>query len=347
MWIWGAWFVGASWGQTPGELEVLDDILLEAGACTHAYMVNGAGAPTVAYDPGQERYLMVFEVQLSEPDAICPVGRWGLGMAISEDGISWEAQPDPIVEPEAGSYYSCVAAHPSAVFRESRNALHVFFKSERGEGECDEDSTDEALCSRYTGVGRARVLFDEHGLVSGDVNVADEPVLPLNEDMGYPRFVRQGGVNYLMFTQRPDVWLASSTGVDHFEVMEEPVLTAGGSPSLWAEDELFNGALTCSSSAEFPLQAWVGGRNFDGEMAMSGGIGWGLASSVLSWFLGLEPVLEWGETGDWRHWDVLRVGEDNYLVYFSERDASGLPRIRLATTTSDWDDAEVYSKVCL
>ena len=343
MWVWGVGFVAASWGQTPGELEVLDDILLEAGACTHAYMVNGAGAPTVAYDPGQERYMMVFEVQLAEPDPICPVGRWGLGLATSDDGVSWEVEPSPIVEPEAGTYYSCVAAHPSAVFREGRDALHVFFKSERGEGECSEG---EELCSRYTGVGRARLLFDEDGLVSGEVNVAAEPVLPLNEDMGYPRFVRQGGVNYLMFTQRPDVWLASSTDVDHFEVMDEPALTVGGSPSLWAGDELFNGALTCSSSEEFPLQAWVGGRNFEGEVATSGGMGRALASSAWSWFLGLEPVLEWGETGDWRHWDVLRVGAEDYLVYFSERDPSGHPRIRLATTNADWDDAEVYSKVC-
>ena len=346
MWVWGVWAGALAWGQSLGDLEVLDDVLLEAGACTHAYMLMGVGAPSVAYDPDLERYLMVFEVQLSDPDESCPVGRWGLGMATSEDGVAWTAEPSPILEPREDSYYSCVAAHPSAVFHEGHGTLHVFFKAERAEGECDEFEAEEGGCSRYTGVGRARVSFDEEGRVTGPTRVLDEPVLALSEDMGFPRFVRQGGVNHLMFTKRPDVWMATSTDFSNFEIMEEPVLTADGSPSIWAEDELFNGALVCEDSLDFPLKAWVGGRNFEDETLTSGGMGVSLASSVLSWFLGTEPVVEWGDTGDWRHWDVLRVGVDDYLVYFSELDESGKPRIRLATTDPMWEDHEVYSKVC-
>ena len=60
----------------------------------------------------------------------------------------------------------------------------------------------------------------------------------------------------------------------------------------------------------------------------------------------MQPVVEWTSDTDWRHWDVLRVGADDYLVYFSEKGEDNKPRIRLALTSETWSDDNIDDKRC-
>jgi hypothetical protein len=308
------------------------------------YMANGVGAPSVAYDTVRGRYVMVFEVRLPESDPNCPVGRWGLGLAVSTDGINWTAGASPLFEPKDGTYFSCVAAHPTVFFGEGADQIVVLFKAEQGLDACD-GGTPSWGCEQYTGVGRMRARFQPAGGVSRTYHTA-EPVLALDENFGFPKVVRSAGVWYMMLTKRPSAFMATSGALSDFTLIPEPVLEPG--LTSWTEDELFNPAMVCEDSPIFPLTSYVGGRDTN-VIGMVEYAGWGkaISSTGIDWLLGAAPYFEWVDDSEWRHWDVLRVGASDQLVFFSEKDGTGRNRIRLATTTPVWSDADVYTKVCL
>ena len=190
--MWAAWLFlvsGLSWAQSPGDFTVLDEVLIESSDDPDSYMVNGVGAPSVAFDSRRGRYLMAFEVRLPETAEHCPQGLWGLGLAHSADGIHWVTGDRPLLRPREGTFYECVAAHPSVVYNEPNDSLYVFYKSEQGEEACAEEDLSWG-CSRYTGVGRARVRFGGGAGMPRAVHVLGEPVLPRATNMGFPRFVR-------------------------------------------------------------------------------------------------------------------------------------------------------------
>jgi hypothetical protein len=346
--MWAAFLlllVGGASAQSPGDFTVLDEVLIESSSDADSYMVNGVGAPSVAFDSRRGRYLMAFEVRLPETEDYCPAGVWGLGLAHSADGIEWKTSDRPLLRPREGTFYECVAAHPSVVYNEANDSLYVFYKSEQGDEACSEEERPWG-CSRYTGVGRARVGFGGGAGMPRSINILGEPVLPRATNMGFPRFVRQGDTNYLMFTEPPNAQIAVSTTFRDFEVAADVAIPVSAAPASWAEDELFNPAVVCEDSEEFPFKAFIGGRNVDGSSLILGGWGVAIASSPTSWFLGAEPVVEWSSDTDWRHWDVLRVGSDDYLVYFSEKGEDNKPRIRLALTSETWTDEGIDDKRC-
>ena len=120
----------------------------EAGTITE----NGVGSPTVVWDPVIARYVMFFETQTAPSDADCINGQWSIGAASSDDGLTWDVWPDPVVSPTDGTPWRCVAAHPSVTL--DGTEYHLYFKSEQGTNACA-TSTPTWGCKNYTGVSHA------------------------------------------------------------------------------------------------------------------------------------------------------------------------------------------------
>jgi len=233
------------------------------------------GSPSVVtFDPYDVGFnakisLLVYETQVEGPSTECPAGKWGVGMAfrLFGDNASLYEDLGPIVEPTAGTYYSCVAAHPTIVeLSDVQVSLGqswlVYFKAEQ-------DCTGQgASCERYTGVGRMVVSYDVFSIFSPFLTptfaytAADAtPVLTgVAQDMGYPRAAFVNGKYRLAFGQFPDVYLASSPLTNSFSVSPSPVLTAG-TPATWGDDELSSPSILCEGSST--LKMYPMGRSWD------------------------------------------------------------------------------------
>lgn len=111
---------------------------------------NGIGAPTVVWDPDQQRFVMFFETRLGAPTADCVAGLWGIGAASSEDGVDWDVWPFPVVEPTPGTPYACVAAHPTVLLDDG--VYDLWFKAEQGVADSGPWGTGQ-----YSGVVHATV----------------------------------------------------------------------------------------------------------------------------------------------------------------------------------------------
>lgn len=117
------------------------------------FTANGVGAPSVAWDPVQERYIMAFETQTGAADATCPEGYWSIGLATSEDGLTqWELWPDPVVEPTPGAPWSCYAVHPALV-RDDDGVYHLWFKAGQATDACAGDAPAWG-CAVQPGIGK-------------------------------------------------------------------------------------------------------------------------------------------------------------------------------------------------
>lgn len=299
---------------------------------------NGVGAPSVITTT-DGRYLMLFESNVAEADANCPVGYWAIGIASSTDGLVWTPSPTPLVEPKSGSYYSCVAAHPSVVPWGS--GYRVYFKAEQRLDACA--VTPPAWgCDRYAGVGYADVT-EVLGVFTAAASL--EPVVTGIGTFGFPRVLQIDGLWHMFLADVPDVIHATSADGNSWTLSLDPVLTAG--ITGWTRDELFNPAVTCDdTSGLLTYQLYVGGRVLDGLTILSGGWGDALSEDGTSWRVGIAPTLEWiGDVG-WRHWDVLRVGSSDRVVWYSEKDELGKNRVRVASTVLAWDVADVNRKSC-
>jgi hypothetical protein len=108
---------------------------------------NGIGAPTVAWDPNDETFVMFFETRVGAATPQCPAGTWGIGAASSADGVNWDIWDQLVVTPTAGTPYACVAAHPATVWE--GGVFHLWFKAEQGTG-----ATEQGWgTNNYSGVG--------------------------------------------------------------------------------------------------------------------------------------------------------------------------------------------------
>lgn len=338
-----ALWIGAASAQDPGDFTIRPEVLLQANGGGSGYMVNGTGAPSVVFDTTRNRWIMVYEVRLAATDPQCPVGRWAIGLASSTNGLTWTPLANALVNPGAtGTYYSCVAAHPTAVYAADTDSLWILFKSEQRLDACA-SSTPAWGCARYTGVGRARVRFNPGGSVRS-TTVLTTPAMEVGVDMGFPKFTQRAGINYLGVTLRPDAYLASSATLRDFSLSAEPVLSPGLVP--WGQDEIFNFSLVCEDDPAFPLSGYPGGRNLDLFAITDAGMGKAITSDFASWFLGADTYFTWADDNAFRHWEVLRTTTGEYYMYFSEKDSSGNPRIRAATTGITWPSGNPYSKIC-
>ncbi len=300
---------------------------------------GGVGSPSVVFDSSSGLFVMVFETQVgTDPD--CPVGVWGIGLATSPDGKTWTDAGGPLVQPApgAGTYWNCVAAHPTVVDRSS-SFLTVFFKAEQGDSACD-SGTQPWGCDQYTGVGQLALFWTGTEYLATPPN--SQPVLNVGQNFGYPRAVFADGEYKVALSQRPDMLVASGTITSL--AVDATAWSPGDAP--WTPDEVYNGAPVCESDGSFA--AFVGGRVLTGTSIDEGNVGRITSTDFIHWSLGAGPLFSTG-VGDveMRHWDVLPVGTTDYLLYFSDQTGpGGTNRVGLAQTSAGWAPASVHSKVC-
>lgn len=341
------------------------DVLIPSEAWPE-WTVRGIGSPTVVYDEVGAQWVMFFEARLS--DAFLddyggdwtqcqnaddrPRVVWGIGRATSPDGLTgWEVDPEPVVMPEPGTWRACQTTHPWVV-AESADRWHLYYKAEQGFRPCPDDTEPPSWgCGRMTGVGYA---FSDDGGQTWDVSDSAEPTLP-ETDFGFPTVVARqeadadfGDNTWTMLLTRPDgLYLAQSDDPLEGWAFDEsnPVLA----PGTWnfAQDAWFQPSLVCNPVDDsFAYSAWIGGSTgtdvsgFDKLNSEDG----------FEWFGDGRPVIEWQGEPAWRHWDVVRVGEDAYVYYTTRNEEDGLIRPRLLkvgdTPEFDLDPALWSGRAC-
>ena len=307
---------------------------------------ESVGSPSVAYDTIHDRFLMAFESRTPTEDADCPQGVWALGLATSADGINWTIETTAMVEPtpSSGNYYSCVAAHPAAVFRAVNDGeLYVLFKAEQAESSCA-----GAACP-YTGIGGVRLTFNAAGNVSLRTITAS-PVLTLNGPGGHPSFVQDSGTFRMLYQEYPDIYRTSSTNINSFPAgtltFDASYDWLGLEGVSWEYDEFKSPSVLCDDSVAFPFAAWVGSVDTSFGAVLEGAWGKAISTVGVTWDLATSPSETWSNDDDWRHWDMLRLVTGDYLVWFSERDVSGDSSIYFGGTSLVFNNSDVESRIC-
>jgi hypothetical protein len=342
------WAVPAA-AQDVGDFTLLPDILLSAGGGGDGHRINGVGAPSVAWqNPAgyADRYAMVYEVRLPATSPECPVGMWGLGFATSPDGINWTARDTPIVSPVDSTYYSCVAAHPSAIYLSYNDSIMIIWKAEQKSDACD-GSPPSWGCGQYTGLGRTQLRFDGSGNIR-KITTTTSPVLKRGVDFGFPKLTYITNSYQALVSVRPYIHHISSVNLGAFLFTTVASIQPGIAD--FAPDEVFNPALACDDNVSFPFLSYFGGKDLGhGVPALIDSAGWGKAISAdgNTFFANPDPYFTWTNENDWRHWDVLRVEPSDYLVFYSEKDGTGKPQVRVGATDTLWDPADTYDKICL
>jgi len=321
---------------------IYDATMLEP--VTGAWYEGGMGSPTVVYRKQLDDYVMFFESRVAAPDATCRQGYWGVGVAISTDGRNWTVDSQPILPPQAGTFRSCVVAHPYAVIDDDGADIHLWFKAEQPRKACQGlPSPHPWGCNQYTGVGYVRIAPDLQTVLAEP----SLPVVDVDQTFGYPAITRVDDTWYMMLARRPDMYIATSNQPDGGWILDPtPVMQPG--VTTWAEDELFNPALVCDEkSSAFPFRVYFGGRNLQNNVIVDGGWGDAISSDAQSWLVNLNEYFSFmpDPTLAWRHWDAVKVGPDT-LIYFSEKDANGRNRLGFAGTTDAWSDWRVESRLC-
>ncbi len=335
----------AALAQAPGDFVIDPDILLEANSDGDGYMVNGVGAPTVMWDQFRSRYVMFFETRLPDTDPECTVGMWGLGMATSTDGVNWTPNATALLKPVAGTYYSCVAAHPSG-FQLLNDTIMIYFKAEQASDACA-ISEPSWGCARFTGIGRLQVYFNAAGGVRKTTAYAT-PILKIAVDNGFPKVTLKVDTYYMFHAQRPNVWLATSKKLHGFTLKSAATLLPGF--VSWGPDEAFSPSVVCEVDDGLPLTVYPGGKDLVGVPPLISAASWGRGVSAdgLSVLMDADPYFTWNDDLQWRHWEVLRLGATGeHLLYYSEKDpGTGNPRIRMASTTPTWSGPDLDVKRC-
>jgi hypothetical protein len=310
------------------------------------------GSPSVTlhepHDANANLLLMVYETQYEAPSAVCPAGRWGIGLAYRANGSNTRALNDagPVVVPAPNTYYSCVAAHPTIVQLSNGNGPFlqswlVYFKAEQ---ECD---PADAACERYTGLGQMVIFYNSRTGSTYNYTITAPNITPVltdvAQDMGYPKAAFFGGQYRIAFAQFPDIYLASSPLLDDFPTPTTPVVTAG-TPAAYGDDELLSPALLCDDNSLLSL--YPVGRSWDVSPSMLTDVSvGGFNSTDASTFTEINPLPYLSTlAGDpeARHVHVSSSnGRSGYAMYFSTPNGSGGNSIRYADTASfTWEDTD-------
>lgn len=316
------------------------------------FMSQSIGSPSVVYDELHDKFWMVFEARTPTTDPRCPQGVWALGLASSPDGITWTPETQPLLEPVPGdgTQFSCVAAHPTAIYDPARNggngAIVVWFKAEQDSDACA-TTTPAWGCGQYTGVGRLIVRTNAAGNVQGVLVGNTLALRSRGRTFGYPKVVRDGATYLLLLGRYPDIWRYSGSTIFGFSGGTNVMEVADYRSAIsWVRDEFFNPSLVCDDSFVFPLASFVGGRDTRFGEVISAGWGKAISTTGTSWVLGVQAQQEWFNNDEWRHWDVLKTSGGDYLIWFSEKDANGNNFIRFGGTTLTFANADVQSRLC-
>jgi hypothetical protein len=340
------------------DLTTHDTWLLEPQPGT--FYANGIGSPTVAYDDVVGEWVMYFETQYGPIDPECRQGRWGIGRATSPDGFDWSVDADLVLSPAADTYYGCVLAHPTVLF--DGDQWHLWFKAHQSSEPCVDSGLPEPTwgCEAVTGVGYAT------SPTGTNFNVTPQPIINLSS-FGFPTVTRVDGVYRMLLAfsnarnQIFELW--QSVSLDDGATWSTPQYVIGPGFALWVENEIYNPSLTCDEDITTPAGPYIlfaGGRNRDqnpdgSTLLLTAGMGRAYSNDAVNWFWDEgEPLISWNlatstPERDWRHWDVVRNGDD-FLFFFSEKDDEGRNRVGLAYTypgqQAELDTTEVANRIC-
>lgn len=322
------------------------DILIPSSAWPE-WATRGTGSPNVVYDADSDRWIMHFEARLSDAYldstgrdySACQVQEdrprvvWGIGRATSTDGLSgWTIDPQPVVVPD-GTWRQCSTSHPWVVVTEGD--WHLYFKAEQGFNPCPDGEEPAWGCGRMTGVGHAT---SSNAGASWSYTDSAEPILTVT-DFGFPTVVTTQDTGealveqkWTMLITRPEgLLLAESEFPDDGWTLDanNPVLTPG--TFAFAEDQWFQPSLVCTDEGEsFRYNAWIGGSTEGG----SSGITQLNSVDAVSWLGTGVPIVEWEGEPLWRHWDVVKMGDEAY-IYYTTRNEENQIEVRLAKYGDD------------
>ena len=287
----------------------------------------------------------------------------------SPDGFNWTPDAQPVVVPEAGTYYGCVAAHPYIVFDNDTDTLHMWFKSEQSTDLCTVLEPDpEWGCNYRSGIGYASsddfgqtwTFSDAPALDAADMNYDSRYLAS-----GYPSVVIMDDVWYLLVSRidslsfNADLILAESYDFgDSWTVNTTPALAAGFE-SDWVNDEVISPSMFCDpDGVDFSM--FFGGRTLDETPSDSSdpnneinGVGFAASFELSQWYLSLySPYFDWEVATEsyWPHFTVLRAGGE-YIIYHTERiqegtDTQPYAHMRMAYTDPAWDPDLIDPRIC-
>ncbi|MFT6822023.1 MAG: hypothetical protein ACJATT_005857, partial [Myxococcota bacterium] len=247
---------------------------------------------------------------------------------------------------------------------------------------CDEpDGEGNYQCNRkFTGIGHAS---------STDLLTWTSDAFPAVQERSNPSAIGFPSVTSVIAPNGGiQVFYLSYISAPFIEVLTSPVTVLGpwtdtgfsvapgrlstlveDQPIEWLEESFLHAAITCNSEFDRPVFDFhIGARSCDGpdqECATSAttthfGLGsstWQLFDQTRRRIVFLpDPVLDWsnaiGNNADrWLQFDAARYDQDDFLVYFSSKEASGSPRldrIGVAFTTEfpGWDPGLIGGEEC-
>ncbi len=350
----------------PADWTLVATPVIDSTTTPYDTSANGVGSPSVEWDPITNQFIMVFEYKTDIVSALCTGGVWGLGIARSPDNVTWTVDANPLYVPTPGdgTYYSCVTAHPAVMWSENSidgtagDDLRVYFKAQQGTDACLA-GTPSWGCNTYTGVGDILVELDAAGLVE-NIDIAPVPDVYMDQEFGYGNVIQRGSDGkYVMLLQQKA--LETSRRWDIYALSSFDERSGWGSaykvmqPSTaisWASNELYTPTLMCMPQvgANFPLRAFIAGHTYTGAAITSAG--WAVTNNNNGlgylWTVPGAPQFSWTNGDEWKHLDGLRIGPDEYMIWFAEKNtATGKIQIRTGSTTNNvFTSADVVDRRC-
>jgi hypothetical protein len=344
-------FSAPAHAQVPGDWSYETNPVLEPDPLK-PYMATSVGSPAVVYDSIRGRWFMLFETKTATVDANCPQGVWGIGAAVSADGINWTPYASALLNPVPSGtrFWNCAASHPTAVFLPNGNGqIIAFFKAEQADDACSVVAPSWG-CNVKVGFGRAQIFLNASGDPSV-IGLSGTPVhVPTTTNFGFPKVVKVGNLYRILYQAYPDIVSTSSALLTSFPAATLEIDLVNGEKygTTYAIDEWFNPAFVCDDDPTFEYATFVGARNTNAGTVIEGA--WGKAIRDVwtggSFALDLTPQVTWSTDDEWRHWDVTRLSTDEYLVWFDEKDGSGNNFIRFGGTDLAFNNSDAVSKVC-
>jgi hypothetical protein len=339
------------------EFTMHDGFVLSAEEGT--WRERGVARPTVTYDATAEEYVMFFTARF--PDAYvdglggdysdCSAGVYGIGRATSPNGIDWTPDPDdaPVIAPVPGTYRACHVAQGTVV--KDGDTWRLWFKSEQGANACPGDEELEWGCDRFTGISYAESSDGVNWTVN-DLPILSNTAWGSALGIGFPSVVKLEGQWILYASSIPNIYMARSEQPGSGWIARaEPLLEPGAND--WMQDRVFCPALNCDEEESLPFTFWFGGKDLEGQWgfgkASAEGPAENLDDPIEVYVSSSSPFFTW-EAADnqnrWTNYDVLRIGEDDWVIYFKAKDDNNNPAIGMAYTVSSWDGADMHNRIC-
>jgi hypothetical protein len=227
----------------------------------------------------------------------------------------------------------------------------LWFKSEQGANACPGDEELEWGCDRFTGISYAESSDGVNWTVN-DLPILSNTAWGSALGIGFPSVVKLEGQWILYASSIPNIYMARSEQPGSGWVARaEPLLEPGSND--WMQDRVFCPALNCDEEESLPFTFWFGGKDLEGQWgfgkASAEGPAENLDDPIEVYVSSSSPFFTW-EAGDnqnrWTNYDVLRIGEDDWVIYFKAKDDNNNPAIGMAYTVSSWDGADMHNRIC-